>query len=79
MGTQEGEGNPSVARRLSDLECAQLREIALALPTDWVVQILPPHGQLAICPAWQRRIHHRCWTASVRTMTIFREDGRARP
>jgi hypothetical protein len=75
VAATRGRHSPSVARSLSALEAADLAWIATALPPDWVVTVEPPFGQLAISPANERRRHHRCWVASPRNRTIFRDAG----
>jgi hypothetical protein len=67
--------SPSVARPLSPHEADQLGTIALGLPESWVVQILPPFGQLGISPAGERLVRHRCHTAWASRRVITRENG----
>jgi hypothetical protein len=70
-----GKAVASVASVLRAGEVADLVAIALSLPEDWCVQVLPPHGQLSVTPLTTRRTHHRCWTAARRWGAIRRESG----
>jgi hypothetical protein len=77
-GTTDAEGriSPIASAALARREQEDLRDLALALPPGWVVQLEPPHGQLAIRPASYRPRFHRCWVASRDRMKLFRDDGR---
>ena len=75
MATQEGQRNPSVARRLSASEAADLAAIALALPDSWCVWVEPPYGQLAFGPRATRPRYHRAWVAFGSERVITRSTG----
>jgi len=71
-----GRLSPSVARPLSPSEAADVKATALGLPESWCVQVLPPHGQLAITPLGERERATLCWVASRSLGRITREPWR---
>jgi len=68
--------SPSVARPLSENETGDLIELALALPADWCVQILPPYGQVSIGPLHGRRRVHRGWLVSGSYRRVVHDSGK---
>lgn len=77
VATPRGMAVTSAASVLSDREKTDLIAVARGLPETWAVQVLPPHGQLAITPLAGRPVHHRCYTASLGWRAIRHENGSA--
>ena len=53
-----------------------MRAVAEGLPASWCVQLIPPHGQLAIAPFSTRTRYVRCWVGSVALGRLFHERYR---
>ena len=70
---------PSAARRLSAFEAQQLGATASNLPSDWLLTVEAPYGQLAISPRDEARLHVRCWVADPRTRTCRRAKSAPLP
>jgi hypothetical protein len=68
--------SPSVARSLEPSEAADIAAVAKGLPPTWCVQLLPPHGQMAIVPLASRVRSPRIWTAAPAWGVIRHEAWR---
>jgi len=77
VATEWGRQSSSAARSLSPSEGVDLATIAQALPDDWCVQLVPPHGQVAIGPYASRYRFVRCWLGARAVGCVHRERWRA--
>lgn len=49
--------------------------LARSLPLGWIVQVTPPHGQLAILPRRYAYAYHRCYVADRELARVYRANG----
>jgi hypothetical protein len=72
MATPEKGTVPSAARRLTELEAAQVATTARGLPPGWVVAVEAPHGQLSLKLRGDVPRSALCWVADAELGTIYR-------
>lgn len=63
---------------LSALEREDIAAVALALPEGWIVQLEPPHGQMAITPRVGAPQYVACWSADRESRRMTRHRLRPR-
>lgn len=75
MAATPGRHCASEASTFDPLLVEALREIALALPDGWIVQVTGPHGQLVMLPRQYAHAHHRLLAADRELSCVYAQNG----